>query len=91
MGVHNFRNVRRVLRLGEAFIVDHHIVLPGPIGIVVQFGLKVPGLSSFLDDGPLYRRVLRDARGEGLLLEVVVVAASSGNKKRVDGGVFTRL
>ncbi len=71
--------------------MDDYIVLLGPVWIVVQFGLKVLGLSSFLNDGPLYRRVLRDASGEGLLLEVVVVAATTGNEERVDGGVFALL
>ena len=81
-------HVSLVVGVGETFVVHHHVVALGPVGILVQRNHRLGAAAAFVDDLPVHFRVLRHAGDQCLTLEHIVVAATTGNQECLDGLLF---
>jgi len=77
-----------VVGVGETFVVHHHVVAFGPVGILVQRNHRPGAAATFIDDLPIHLRVLRHAGDQRLALEYVIVAATTGDQQRFDRILF---
>ena len=72
---------RRVLHVGEALVVDHHVVALGPVGIFVERDPRIGAIPALQHHGHLDVGPLAQALGEDVLLRRIVMATAAGDQQ----------
>ena len=82
--IDDFPNVVGILGVGEALVVDDHIIRRCPFRVVIKIDLRLCSPAPLVNDGPFDVSLGRRGEGESFGLEGVVVTATSGNQETLE-------